>query len=117
MQSLEYYDRDPADIIFQQDNDPKHTSRKAKEVLDSKPFEVMVWPAQSPDLNPIEHLWNHLKTKLAEYEEPPKSIQELWIRVETEWNKIEPAVCQRLIERMPRRVEAVLKAEGGFTKY
>ena len=42
---------------------------------------------------------------------------ELWERVEEEWNRIEVEVCQNLIESMPRRVEAVLKAKGGYTKY
>jgi hypothetical protein len=42
---------------------------------------------------------------------------ELWERVEGEWNKIGPDVCQNLIESMPRRVEAVVKAKGGYTKY
>ena len=77
----------------------------------------MIWPAQSPDLNPIDHLWTHLKKKLAEYEEPPKGILELWNRAEGEWNKIEKEVCQNLIESMPRRIEAVLSAKGGYTKY
>ncbi|KIJ20734.1 hypothetical protein PAXINDRAFT_6524 [Paxillus involutus ATCC 200175] len=65
----------------------------------------MVWPAQSPDLNPIEHLWFHLKRKLAEYPEPPKGIAELWERVEREWERIEAATCQELIQSMPRRVQ------------
>jgi hypothetical protein len=77
----------------------------------------MDWPAQSPDLNPIEHLWRHLKRKLAEHEIPRKGILELWDRVEVEWNKIPPEVCQNLIESMPRRIEAVIKAKGGYTKY
>ena len=42
---------------------------------------------------------------------------ELWERVEVEWNKIGPEVCQNLIKSMPRRVQAVLEAKGGFTKY
>ena len=77
----------------------------------------MIWPAQSPDLNPIEHLWTHLKKKLAEYEQPPKEILELWERAEAEWNKIDKEVCQNLIESMPRRIEAVIGAKGGYTKY
>ena len=72
---------------------------------------------QSPDLNPIGHLWEHIKRRLAEYETPPSGILELWDRVEVEWDKIAPEVCQNLIESMPRRVEAVLKAKGGHTKY
>ena len=44
------------------------------------------WPAQSPDLNPIEHLWQHLKAKLQQYDTPPKGVHELWERVAKEWN-------------------------------
>ena len=75
------------------------------------------WPAQSPDLNPIEHLWNHLKLRLEEYEEAPRGMKELWERIDEEWNKIEPEVCQNLIESMPRRLEADIKTKGGHTKY
>jgi transposase len=46
-----------------------------------------------------------------------KKKPELWERVEAEWNKIEPKVCQDLIESMPRRVQAVIEAKGGYTKY
>ena len=77
----------------------------------------MWWPAQSPDLNLIEHLWQHLKTKLGENEESPKEVTELWERVEKEWECIDAAVCQNLIESMPRRIRAVIRAKGGHTKY
>ena len=77
----------------------------------------MKWPPQSPDINPIEHMWFHLKRRLAEYPEPPKGILELWERIEKVWDEIRPVVCQDLITSLPRRIQAVAKANGGYTKY
>jgi len=116
-QAINYFGKAAEDIIFQQDGDSKHTSGKARTWFEENGFKVLSWPAQSPDLNPIEHLWNHLKRKLAEHEVVPSGMLELWERVEEEWNNIGAEVCQNLIESMPRRVAAVLKAKGGYTKY
>jgi hypothetical protein len=117
LQSLEFYGLGVDEVVFQQDNDSKHTSQRARQWFDEHGFELLDWPAQSPDLNPIEHLWAHLKRQLAGYDEPPTSIHELWQRVEVEWNKIPAQVCIDLIESMPRRVAAVLAAKGSYTKY
>jgi len=115
--SLTYYGKNSSSIIFQQDNDPKHKSKLATTWLKDHGFQVLSWPAQSPDLNPIEHLWTHLKRRLANYDIPPNGMLELWERVEKEWDSIGSEVCQNIIESMPRRIKAVLNAKGGCTKY
>ena len=62
-------------------------------------------------------MWHHLKKKLEEYEESANSVTELWERVQEEWEKIPKEECQKLIESMPRRLAAVVRANGGYTKY
>src|SRR6266568_3899483 len=105
------------ECVFQQDNDPKHTSRKARNWMEENNITLLHWPPQSPDLNPIEHLWHHIKSQLCKYETPATGVWEIWDRVAEVWNNIEPEVCHGLIESMPRRLEAVIKAKGGNTKY
>ena len=60
------------DVIFQQDNDPKHAPKKAKEWMEENNITLLDWPPQSPDLNPTEHLWHFMKNELCQYEHRPK---------------------------------------------
>jgi len=117
MESVEKLDLDKEGFYFQQDNDPKHTSKRAYNWFQVKGIQLLDWPSQSPDLNPIEHLWCHVKKQLHSHPSSPNSIHELWNRMVVEWNKIPAETCQKLIESMPRRCEAVIKAKGGHTRY
>ena len=94
-----------------------NTSGLAKQWFKDDGIDVLLWPPQSPDLNPIEHLWSYVKRKLEEYNSLPGGVVELWERTVVEWNKIPQGVCQDLIRSMPERVEAILEAHRGYTKY
>ena len=104
-------------MIFSAGQWPKHTSQKATQWFEDNNIEVLLWLAQSPDLNLIEHLWEHIKQQLCKYKTSPKGAHDLWKRLVDEWNVIPPEVCQNLIESMPRCIQAVIKARGGHTKY
>ena len=113
LNSLQYHGLNPPGIIFQQDNDPKHTSKKVKEWLEEHDFRTMVWPAQSPDLNPIELLWDYLKRRLAEHENPLNGIHELWERVQVDWEKIAASECQNLLKACLEGFRQCLRQKGG----
>ena len=105
------------EIVFQQDGDSKHTAKIVKDWLNTQSFQKMQWPAQSPDLNPIENLLALLKKRLAGYDNAPKTLDELWSRVRTEWSNIPHDLIEKLVESMPRRINSVIKAKGLWTKY
>jgi hypothetical protein len=113
----EYYGIDPGDMIFQQDNDSKHTSKLAKNFFEDNNYTILYWPANSPDLNPIEHLWAYVKQQLAKYPEAPSGMLELWERIQEVWNNIPQSLCQALVESMPNRIKAVKEAKGRHTHY
>jgi len=116
-ESLEYYGYQPDSFVFQHDNDRKHISRRTQAYLRSKGIEVLSWPARSPDLNPIEHIWNYLKVQIGQREKRPTSIHQLWEIVLEEWERVPLDYIQKLYQSMPIRVQAVLKAKGAHTKF
>jgi len=75
--TMEYYGLQADSIIFQQDNDSKHTSKAASKWFENNGIEVLEWPPQSPDLKPIENLFEYLKQKLSSYETEPNGMLEL----------------------------------------
>ena len=102
---------------FQQDNDPKHTSKQAKQWFLDINIQVLEWSAQFPDLNPIEHLWHHLKSQLQQYDTRPKGVYKnvgkSSARVKSNFTR----GMQNLIINMPRQIQAVFKAHEVHSKY
>ncbi len=76
---------------------------------------VLDWPANSPDLNPIENLWGIVKRKMRDTR--PNNADELKATVKETWASIPPQQCHKLITSMPRRIETVIKVKGAPTKY
>ena len=117
MDSIKYYDLDQEEIIFQQDNDPKHTSKLAKDALEDLDLNVLEWPSQSPDLNPIEHYWGHVARELKRRTGLIPNKEELWNELQTILAEPNKDLCRKLIGTMPRRIIDVIKAKGGYTKW
>ena len=73
------------------------------------------WPTQSPDINPIEHVWKRLKKQFSTIKS--KNLDELRKNIEKEFKEIDKNFIHELILSMPRRIQALIKAKGGHTKY
>ena len=102
-------------IKFQQDNAPCRKSATLMRWFKESNTVLLDWPAQSPDLNPIEHLWDILKRKIREHSITSKTA--LKNALIQEWDAISAETCARLVRSMPQRIAAVIKANGGPTKY
>ncbi len=102
-------------FIFQQDLSPARAAKSTKSWLNEHGVGVLDWPANSPDLNPIDNLWGIVKRKMRN--KRPKNADELKATVKETWASIPPQQCHKLITSMPRRNEAVIKAKGAPTMY
>jgi transposase len=110
--------------IFIQDNAPVHRARIIRTLLQQMGIEVMEWPPYSPDLNPIENLWALMKQEIyklyPELEHAPdnaETLDQLTMAAKEAWHNIRDQVLVRLSSTMPHRVEAVIGADGWYTKY
>lgn len=103
---------------FQDDNAPVHRAKDVENWIAEKNIKVLSdWPSQSPDLNPIEHLWNELEQKIRKRYTRPKNLRELEMALQEEWRRIPSEVYINLIESMPKRINACIESQGWPTKY
>jgi hypothetical protein len=77
----------------------------------------MDWLSQSPDLNPVEYLWDELECRLRSRPQCPTSQNALATALQEEWAAIPLETFRHLVESLPCRVRAVIKAKGGPTQY
>ena len=95
------YDCLPLKWIFMHDNDPKHKAKSVTKWIEEKRICILDWPAQSPDLNPIENLWKEVKLLIK-----PQNIKnkdQLWHEIPEAWKSIPTEKCEKLVESMPQR--------------
>ena len=103
------------DYMFMQDNDPKHTAKVVQRWMRDKINTIDWWPANSPDLNPIENLWSILNRRCRH--RTCNNRQSLFETLETAWNTFTEVELTKLVDNIPKRMAAVLKAKGGPTRY
>lgn len=102
-------------FIFQQDKDPKHTAKSTWAFFKTQKITVLDWPPQSPDLNPIEHLWDHIEREIRKT--PISNKNEVKRRLSEAWETTPPEVTTTLVNSMRSRCIAVIEAKGGPTRY
>lgn len=112
-----FMQQQPAGIVYQHDNARPHTAMLTQNFLNDANIQVLPWPACSPDMNPIEHLWDHLNRQVRNRPVPPVNLQELEQCLLDEWQRIPPNVIRRLTSSARRRVLACIDAHGGHTRY
>ncbi|UYV69135.1 hypothetical protein LAZ67_6002559 [Cordylochernes scorpioides] len=94
--------------LYQQDNARPHTARISQQALQD--VQMLPWPPYSPDLSPIEHVWDIIGRRLHALPQP-RSEDELWQMVEREWRAIPQDAIRTLIDSLPRRVAACIAIE------
>ncbi|GFU21600.1 transposable element Tcb2 transposase [Trichonephila clavipes] len=105
------------DIILMEDNCRPHRANLVEDFLFEKGIVRMEWPACSPDMNPIEHVWNGLGRRVADRQPPPQTLQELKRALLEEWDRIPQLVINSLIDSMPQRCSTLLAVRGNHTPY
>ncbi|GFU83806.1 transposable element Tcb1 transposase [Trichonephila clavipes] len=105
------------DFILMDDNCRPHPANLVQDFLFEEGIVRMEWPVSSPDMNPIEHVWDALGRRVADHQPPPQTLQELERALLEEWDRIPQLVINILIDSMPQRCSALLAVRGNHTPY
>ena len=101
---------------FMHDGAPCHKAKKVSQWLKDRHVGVLDWPGNSPDLNPIENMWNYMKNDLQTCD--TGSIPKLTTAIKKLWcTRLTPDYCKKLSHSMPDRIQQVLNGRGAMTKY
>ena len=101
--------------MLQHENDSKHTAKRTKEWFENNDISTLNWPSYSPDLNPIENLWNTLTVKVQKRN--PQNIKQLEESCKEEWDKITLDQRGKLVANYSKRLKAVKQNRDYATKY
>jgi len=105
------------ELQFMQDNAPCHKTKKVDNFFSTHSIEVLDWPAQSPDLNPIENIWNIIKFRRKKKFGFPRTKEELIDQIFEIWNSLEEDLCHSCIGSMENRLNEVLRLQGRSIGY
>jgi hypothetical protein len=105
-------------FIYQHDNCPIYTARIISNWMEQQGIRVLPWLSRSPDLNPIENVWGLMTRKMNTGNHfCPQNVEELWDRIQEEWNELTPNCTEVLVASMRRRLDNVIDKNGVATKY
>ena len=98
------------------DGAPPHRGQSTKAKFEADQIQLLDWPPNSPDLNPIEALGKLMNERIAHRCQRPRTEEEMQQAIQEEWDKINEEDLYRLIASIRQLVRDVTKAEGGITK-
>ncbi|GFS47439.1 transposable element Tcb2 transposase [Trichonephila clavipes] len=104
-------------FVFMDDNATCHRTLAVQDCLDSEGIQRLVWPARSPDLNPIENVRDALGRQVAGRNYPPTNKNTLIRALTEEWDKLPQQLLDNVVQSMVRRVECCITLHGGHIPY